>query len=72
MYVIRLHRIRVRRWRYKGEKNIEEELRKKTLKCKFDLFSWVVIIMHVLRFDLVNSVFAHGIEFRMSIIIPYS
>ena len=32
-------------------KDIEEDPRKKTLKCNFDLVSWVVIIMHVLRFD---------------------
>ena len=51
---------------------MEEEPRKKTLKCKFDLFSWVVIIMLVPRFDLVNSVLAHGIDFRMAIIMPYS
>ena len=36
---------------------MEEEPRKKTLKCKCDLFSWVVIIMHVPRFDLVNIPF---------------
>ena len=59
-------------WRYKGERSTEEDPRKKTLKCKFDLFSWVVIIMHVLRFDLVNSILAHGIDFRMSIIMPFS
>ena len=41
------------------------ELRKKTLKCKCDLFSWVVIIMH-------EMILAHGIDFRMSIIMPYS
>ena len=51
---------------------MEEDLRKKTLKCKFDLFSWVVIIMHVLRFNLVNSILAHGINYRISIIMPYS
>ena len=72
MYVIRLHRIRVSWWRYKKERNMEKELRKKTLKFKFDLFSWVVIIMHVPRFNLVNSILAHGIHFRMSIIMPYS
>ena len=49
---------------------MEEEPRKKTLKCKFDLFSWVVIIMHVPRFDLVNSILSHRIDFRMSIFIP--
>ena len=36
---------------------MDEEPRKKTLKCQFDLFSWVVIIMHVPRFDLVNFIF---------------
>ena len=51
---------------------MEEELRKKTLKFKFDLISWVVIIMHVPRFDLVNSIMDHGIDFRLYIIIPYS
>ena len=51
---------------------MEEDLRKKTLKCKFDLFSWVVIIMHILRFDLVNSILTHGIDYRMSIIMSYS
>ena len=50
---------------------MEEEPRKKTLKCKFDLFSWVVIIMHVPRFYLVNSILAHGIGSRMSIIMSY-
>ena len=33
---------------------MEEDPKKKTLICKFDLISWVVIIMHVPRFDLVN------------------
>ena len=51
---------------------MEEDLRKKTLKCKFDLVSWVVIIMHVPRFDQVNSILVHGIDIRMSIIMPYS
>ena len=51
---------------------MKEEPRKKSLKSKFDLFSWVVIIMHIPRFDLVNSILAHGIDFRMSIIMPYS
>ena len=51
---------------------MEEDLRKKTLKCKFDLFSWVVIIMHILRFDLVNSILTHEIDYRMSIIMSYS
>ena len=30
---------------------MKEEPRKKSLNCKFDLFSWVVIIMHIPRFD---------------------
>ena len=51
---------------------MEEDLRKKTLKCKFDLFSSAVIIMHVPNFDLVNSILAPRIDFRMSIIMPYS
>ena len=51
---------------------MEKKPRKKTLKCKFDLFSWVVIIMHIPKFDLVNSILAHGIDFRMSIIMSYS
>ena len=51
---------------------MEEEPRKKTLECKFDLFSCVVIIMHIPRFDLVNSILARGIDFRMSTIMPYS
>ena len=51
---------------------MKEDPRKKTLKCKFDLISWVVIIMHVPRFDLVNSTLAYEIDFRMSIIMPYS
>ena len=51
---------------------MEEEPRKKALKCKFDLILWVVIIIHVPRFDLVNSIMAHGIDFRMSIVMPYS
>ena len=51
---------------------MDEYPRKKTLKCKFDLFSLVVIIIHVLRFYLVNSILVHGIDFRMSIIMPYS
>ena len=50
---------------------MEKESRKKTLKCKFDLISLVVIIMHVPRFDLVNSILAHGIDVKMSIIMPY-
>ena len=45
---------------------MEEDPRKKTLKCKFDLISWVVIIMDVPRFDLVDSILACGIDFRMS------
>ena len=51
---------------------MEEDPRKKTLKCKFDLISWIVIIMHIPRFDLVNSILAHVINFRMSIVMPYS
>ena len=72
MYVIRLHRIRISWLRYEGERSLEEEPRKKTFKCKFDLFLWVVIIMHIPRFDLVNSILAHGIDFKMSIIMSYS
>ena len=72
LFVFRLHRIRVRKWRYQGERGMKEEPRKKTLKCKFNLFSRVVIIMHAPRFDLVNAILAHGIYFRMSIIMPYS
>ena len=26
---------------------MEEDPREKTLNCKFDLYSWVVIIMHI-------------------------
>ena len=55
----------------KEKDHMEEYPRKKTLNCKFDLFSWVVIIMHVPKFDLVNSILARGIDFRMSIIMPY-
>ena len=51
---------------------MEEDPRKKTLKCKFDLISWVVIIMHVPRFELVNSILAHGIDCGMFIIMSYS
>ena len=51
---------------------MEEDPRKNTLKCKFDLISWVVKIMHVPRFDLVNSIMSHGVDFRMSIIMSYS
>ena len=51
---------------------MEEDPKKKTLICKFDLISWVVIIMHVPRFDLVNSILGHGMDFRMSIIMTYS
>ena len=47
--------IRISWWRYKEKRSMEEDPRKKTLKCKFDLISWVVIIMDVSRFDLVNS-----------------
>ena len=45
---------------------MEVEQRKMTLKCKFDLFSWVIIIMHIPRFDLVNSILDSRIVFRMS------
>ena len=51
---------------------MEEDLRKKTLNCKFILISWVVIIMDVPRFDLVNFILAHRVDCRMSIIKPYS
>ena len=51
---------------------MKEEPIKKILKCKFVLFSWVVIIMQVPRFDLLNSILAHKIDFRMSMIMPYS
>ena len=52
---------------------MEKVLRKKTLKIvNLICFSRVVIIMHIHRFDLVNSILAHEIDFRMSIIIPYS
>ena len=34
---------------------MEEDPRNKTLKCKFDLISQVVIIMHIPWYDLVNS-----------------
>ena len=40
---------------------MEEEPRKKTLKCKFDLFSRVVIIKHFPRCDLVNFFFPQGL-----------
>ena len=29
-------------------------------------------MMHIPRFDLVNSILAHEIDFRMSIMTPYS
>ena len=51
---------------------MEEDSRKKTMKCKCDLIPWVVTIMHVHRFDLVNSILAHRIYFRMSTNMPYS
>ena len=51
---------------------MEEDPRRKTFKCKCDLISWVIIITHVPMFDLVNSILAHGIDFRMSKIMPYS
>ena len=47
---------------------MEKDPRKNIFKCKFDLISWVIIIMHVSRFDLVNSILTRG----MSIIMPYS
>ena len=49
---------------------MEKEPRKKTLKI-VNLIR-VVIIMHIPRFDLVNSIMAHGIDLRMSKIMPYS
>ena len=52
---------------------MEKVLRKKTLKIvNLIYFKRVVIIMHIPRFDLVNSIMAHGIDFRISIIMPYS
>ena len=52
---------------------MEKVLRKETLKIvNLIYFSRVVKIMHIPRFDLVNSILAHGIDFRMSIIMPYS
>ena len=52
---------------------MEKVPRKKTLKIvNLIYFSRVVIIMHISWFDLVNSILAHGIDFRMSIIMPYS
>ena len=30
------------------------------------------MIMHIPKFDLVNSIMAHAIDFKMSIIMPYS
>ena len=49
---------------------MEKYPRKKTLKILN--LERVVIIMHIPRFDLFNSIMAHGIDFRMSIIMPYS
>ena len=51
---------------------MEEDPRKKTLKCKFDLISWAIIIMYVPRFDLFNSILAHMIDFIIYIIMLYS
>ena len=52
---------------------MEKVPRKKTLKIvNLIYFSRVVIIMHIPRFDQVNSILAHGIDFRKSIIMPYS
>ena len=52
---------------------MEKVPRKKTLKIvNFIYISRIVIIMHIPRFALVNSILAHGIDFRMSIIMPYS
>ena len=52
---------------------MEKVPRKKTLKIvNLIYFSRVVIMMHIPRFDLVNSILAHGIDFRMSIILPYN
>ena len=51
---------------------MEKDPRNKTLHYKFDLYPWVVIIMHIPRFDLVNSFLAKGIDFRVSIIMPCS
>ena len=50
---------------------MEKVPRKKTLKiANLIYFSRVVGIMHIPRFDLVNSILAYGIDFRMSIIMP--
>ena len=52
---------------------MENVPRKKTLKIvNFIYFSRITIIMHIPRFDLVNSILTHGIDFRMSIIMPHS
>ena len=52
---------------------MEKVPRKKTLNIvNLIYFLRVVIIMHIPRFDQVNSILAHGINFRMSIIMSYS
>ena len=52
---------------------MEKVPRKKTLKIlNLIYFKRVVIIMHNLRFDPVNSILAHGIDFRISLVMPYS
>ena len=52
---------------------MEKVPRKKTFKIvNLIYFSRVVIIMHILRFDQVNSIWAHGIDFGMSIIMLFS
>ena len=52
---------------------MEKDPRKKTLKIEnLNFFLKGCIIMHIPRFDLVNSIMAQGIDFRMFIIMPYS
>ena len=52
---------------------MKEEPRKMTLKIlNLISFSRVVIIMHITRFNLVNSFLAREIDFRMSIIMSCS
>ena len=52
---------------------MEKVPRNQTLKIvNLIYFSRVVVIIHIPRFDQVNSILAHGIDFRMSIIMPYS
>ena len=52
---------------------MEKVSRKKTLKIvNLIYFSRVVITMHIPRFDLVISILAHGIDFKMSRIMSYS